>query len=61
MLIEFQVENFRSLRERQVFSMVAATYSEHADTHTCDPKLLGYARDFGRVAHTPARRAADLG
>jgi len=44
MLIEFQVSNFRSLKDRQVFSTVAGTFSEHLDSNTFDPKLPGFGR-----------------
>jgi uncharacterized protein len=44
MLIEFQVSNFRSFRERQTFSTVAGTYPEHRDSNTFDPKLPGFDR-----------------
>lgn len=44
MLIEFQVENFRSFRERQTFSMVAATFTEHEKTNTFDSGLKGFDR-----------------
>jgi uncharacterized protein len=44
MLIEFQVSNFRSFREKQVFSMVAGTYPEHLESNTFDPRLPGFRR-----------------
>jgi len=44
MLIEFQVENFRSFKERQLFSMVAAAFSEHTRTNTFDSGLSGFDR-----------------
>lgn len=44
MIIEFQVENFRSFRSRQTLSMVAASFSEHFATHTFDPGLRGFGR-----------------
>jgi AAA15 family ATPase/GTPase len=44
MLIEFQVENYRSFRERQVFSMVAGRFPDHRDTNTFDPGLKGFDR-----------------
>jgi len=44
MLIEFQVENFRSFRDRQVFSMVASPFNEHAAENTFDSKLKGFDR-----------------
>ena len=50
MLIEFQVSNFRSFRDRQTFSMVAGSYPEHRETNTFDPKLPG----FGRLVRSAA-------
>jgi AAA15 family ATPase/GTPase len=50
MLIEFQVENFRSFKGRQVFSMVADSFTEHAQTNTFDPGLKG----FGNFLKTAA-------
>jgi len=44
MLIGFQVENFRSFKERQTFSMVAGNYPEHLNQNTFDPKLRGFDR-----------------
>lgn len=44
MLIEFQICNFRSFRERQIFSMVAGTYAEHLETNTFDAGLPGFDR-----------------
>jgi uncharacterized protein len=42
MLVEFQVQNFRSFRERQTLSMVASSYPEHRSTHAFDPKLKNF-------------------
>jgi AAA15 family ATPase/GTPase len=42
MLVEFQVQNFRSFRERQTFSMVASPFPEHRETNTFDPNLKGF-------------------
>lgn len=42
MLIEFQVENFRSFRDRQVLSMVAARFPDHARTNTFDSGLSNF-------------------
>jgi AAA15 family ATPase/GTPase len=42
MLIEFQLDNFRSFRDRQVFTMVAGTQSEHVEENTFDPQLTGF-------------------
>lgn len=42
MLIEFQVENFRSFKGRQVFSMVADRFPEHRDSNTFQPPLKGF-------------------
>ena len=42
MLIEFQVENFRSFRERQVFSMVASHFAEHRDSNTFSAAIKGF-------------------
>lgn len=50
MLIEFKVENFRSFREEQTFSMVAATYAEHLNPNTVDPGSPG----VGRILRTAA-------
>jgi uncharacterized protein len=44
MLIEFQVTNFRSFRDRQVFSMVADTLDQHTDSNTFDPELVSFPR-----------------
>jgi hypothetical protein len=44
MLIEFQVQNFRSFKERQVFSMVAGSFAEHTKTNTFDSGLKGFDR-----------------
>jgi len=44
MLIEFQVENFRSLKGRQTFSMVGAALTEHVNTNTFDSGLKGFDR-----------------
>ena len=44
MLIEFQVENFRSFRTRATLSMVAASFKEHAETNSFDPGLAGFGR-----------------
>jgi AAA15 family ATPase/GTPase len=44
MLIEFQVSNFRSFRDRQVFSTVAGNYPEHLESSTFNPKLPGFGR-----------------
>jgi len=50
MLIEFQVENFRSFKGRQVFSMVAGHFPEHLENNTFEPPLKG----FGRLVRTAA-------
>lgn len=44
MLIEFQVENFRSFRRKQTFSMVAAAFPEREATNTFDSGLRGFDR-----------------
>lgn len=44
MLIGFQVENFRSFKERQTLSMVVGRYPEHRDTHTIDTRVEGLDR-----------------
>ncbi|ESY69080.1 AAA family ATPase [Mesorhizobium sp. M0051] len=45
MLIEFSVENFRSFREKQVFSMAAANANrEHLSTNTFKTTLPGFGR-----------------
>jgi AAA15 family ATPase/GTPase len=44
MLIEFQVQNFRSFKERQTFSMVGASLSEHVKSNTFDSGLRGLDR-----------------
>jgi AAA15 family ATPase/GTPase len=44
MLVEFQVSNFRSFRDRQVFSTVAGNFPEHRESGTFDPKLPGFGR-----------------
>ncbi|MDE1987647.1 MAG: ATP-binding protein [Alphaproteobacteria bacterium] len=50
MLIGFQVENFRSFKSEQTFSMVAGHFSEHVDTNTFDPPIAG----FGKLLRTAA-------
>src|SRR6266705_2911249 len=45
MLIEFQVENFRSFRERQTLSMVGAALPEHVTANTFDSGM----KDFDRL------------
>ena len=42
------MSNFRSFRERQTLSMVAAAFREHEETSTFDPNLKG----FGRLLRT---------
>ena len=44
MLIQFEVQNFRSFRERQTLSMVAGRVSDLVDTHTFDSGVLGLPR-----------------
>jgi uncharacterized protein len=44
MLIEFQVQNFRSFKERQTLSMVGANLSEHIKSNTFDSELKGFDR-----------------
>lgn len=44
MLIEFSVTNFRSFRDTQTLSMVAANFPEHEATNTFDPGLPGFGR-----------------
>src|ERR1700730_6383298 len=44
MLIEFQVQNFRSFKERQTFSMVSASLPEHLQSNTFDSGLRGFDR-----------------
>ncbi|TLS66784.1 ATP-binding protein [Mariprofundus erugo] len=42
MLLEFSVENFRSIREKQTLSMIAApTNKEHFDTHVINTGIRG--------------------
>ena len=41
MLIGFQIENFRSFKERQVFSMEAGHFAEHAESNSFDVGLKG--------------------
>lgn len=56
MLVEFRVKNFRSLRDEQVFSMVASADKSLAQTHTVDtglkavPQLLRAAVVYGANA-----------
>jgi AAA15 family ATPase/GTPase len=50
MLIGFQVENFRSFKNEQTFSMVAGHFPEHADTNTFEPPMPG----FGKLLRTAA-------
>ena len=44
MLIGFQVENFKSFKDRQVFSMAAGQFPEHQDSNTIDAGLRGVGR-----------------
>ena len=55
MLVEFRVKNFRSIRDEQIFSMVADNGSEHADSHLIaedlnTPALLKSAVIYGANA-----------
>jgi hypothetical protein len=44
MLIEFQVTNYRSFRDHQVFSMVAGRFTEHTDANTVAAGIPGFDR-----------------
>ncbi len=44
MLIEFQVENFRSFRGHQTLSMVGAALTEHVESNTFDSGMKGFDR-----------------
>jgi AAA15 family ATPase/GTPase len=44
MLIEFQVKNYRSFRDHQVFSMVAGRFTEHIETNTVTADIPGFDR-----------------
>ena len=44
MLIEFSVENFKSIREEACLSLVASSRGEHRDTHLVTPALTGGVR-----------------
>jgi hypothetical protein len=44
MLLEFQVENFRSFKGRQTFSMVAGSFPDHLNENTFDPGIDGVSR-----------------
>src|ERR1700683_2845463 len=44
MLIEVRVQNFRSIKERQTFSMVGANLAEHIKNNTFDSRLKGFDR-----------------
>ena len=44
MLIEFSVENFRSIRDEARFSLVASHGGEHRDTHLVTPDMTGGVR-----------------
>ncbi len=56
MLVEFRVENFRSLRDEQVLSLVASKDKTFEDTHTLEtglkaaPRLLRSAAIYGANA-----------
>lgn len=56
MLVEFRVKNFRSLRDEQVFSLVASRDKSLVDTHTFDtglkaaPSLVRSAAIYGANA-----------
>lgn len=56
MLVEFRVENFRSLRDEQVLSLVASKDTTHVDTHTLEtglkaaPSLVRSAAIYGANA-----------
>ena len=39
MLIQFTVKNFRSIRDKQVLSLVRSKSVEHAETHSFEPRL----------------------
>ena len=54
MLIQFEVKNFRSIKEKQTFSMVAGPYADHTDSnlfsagvHSFDLPLLRSAAIYG--------------
>lgn len=57
MLIEFTVENFRSFKEAQTFSMVASASSQHAEANTFASGLKGFER-FLRTAAVYGPNAA---
>lgn len=44
MLVEFCIANFRSFRDPQTLSMVAANFEDHRLTHTFDSGLKGFDR-----------------
>jgi AAA15 family ATPase/GTPase len=44
MLIEFRVQNFRSFKDWQTFSMVSAAQPEHLESNTFDSGLRGFDR-----------------
>ena len=56
MLVEFRVSNFRSMRDEQIFSLVASKDKSLADTHTIAtgvsavPSLLRSAAIYGANA-----------
>jgi AAA15 family ATPase/GTPase len=57
MLIEFSVENFRSFKERQTFSMVAGPASKNVPGNSFQPRLKGFGR-FTRSAAIYGANAA---
>ena len=57
MLIEFTVENFRSFRSPQTFSMVASAATEHATSNTFRSEIKGFG-DFLRTAAVYGPNAA---
>ena len=56
MLIEFQVSNYRSFRDRQTFSMVADTYRRHMMDTTSAYRSLTWAAPPPMVRQFASRR-----
>ena len=50
MLLEFRVKNFRSLRDEQVFSMVASKDKDQLQTHTSPTEVLAASRALNTAA-----------
>lgn len=50
MLIEFKMANFRSFKDNQLLSMVAASFPEHRENNTFDPEIKSFDERLLRSA-----------